>query len=133
MCIRDRADPLCQALYGSEEAGQYLMLFALLAPVLYCDAVTDAMTKGLGQQQACVRCNILTSALDLALLYWLLTLRTLPLVSSRASTAPEGITAGELGCRLTLTGGDLTMMVFSWAQLGYLLIVLSLIHILCIR
>lgn len=58
-----------------------------------------------------------------ALLYWLLTLRTLPLVSSRASTAPEGITAGELGCRLTLTGGDLTMMVFSWAQLGYLLIV----------
>lgn len=66
------ADPLCQALYGSEEAGQYLMLFALLTPILYCDAVTDAMTKGLGQQQACVRCNILTSALDLALLYWLL-------------------------------------------------------------
>ena len=58
-----------------------------------------------------------------ALLYWLLTLRTLPLVRSRASTAPEGITAGELGCRLTLTGGDLTMMVFSWAQLGYVLIV----------
>ena len=58
-----------------------------------------------------------------ALLYWLLTLRTLPLMPSRASTAPEGITAGELGCRLTLTGGDLTMMVFSWAQLGYLLIV----------
>ena len=58
----------------------------------------------------------------LALLYWLLFLRTLPLVRSRASTPPEGITAGELGCRLTLAGGDLTMMVFSWAQLGYLLI-----------
>ena len=57
-----------------------------------------------------------------ALLYWLLTLRTWPIHRSRASTAPEGITAGELGCRLTLTGGDLTMMVFSWAQLGYLLI-----------
>ncbi len=57
-----------------------------------------------------------------ALLYWLLTLRTWPIRRSRASTAPEGITAGELGCRLTLTGGDLTMMVFSWAQLGYLLI-----------
>ena len=57
-----------------------------------------------------------------ALLYWLLTRRTWPLHRSRASTAPEGITAGELGCRLTLTGGDLTMMVFSWAQLGYLLI-----------
>ena len=57
-----------------------------------------------------------------AILYWLLTLRTWPIRRSRASTAPEGITAGELGCRLTLTGGDLTMMVFSWAQLGYLLI-----------
>lgn len=57
-----------------------------------------------------------------ALLYWLLFLRTWPLVRSRTSTAPEGITAGELGCRLTLSGGDLTMMVFSWAQLGYLLI-----------
>lgn len=57
-----------------------------------------------------------------ALLYWLLTLRTWPIHHSRASTAPEGITAGELGCRLTLSGGDLTMMVFSWAQLGYLLI-----------
>ena len=58
----------------------------------------------------------------LALLYWLLFLRTGPLMRSRTSTAPEGITAGELGCRLTLAGGDLTMMVFSWAQLGYLLI-----------
>lgn len=58
----------------------------------------------------------------LALLYWLIFLRTLPLRRSRTSTAPEGITAGELGCRLTLSGGDLTMMVFSWAQLGYLLI-----------
>lgn len=58
----------------------------------------------------------------LALLYWLLFLRTAPLVRTRAATAPEGIAAGELGCRLTLAGGDLTMMVFSWAQLGYVLI-----------
>ena len=58
----------------------------------------------------------------IALVYWILFLRTFPLKRVRASTAPEGITAGELGCRLTLCGGDLTMMVFSWAQLGYLLI-----------
>ena len=61
----------------------------------------------------------------LALLYWFLTLRTWPLIRIRTSTAPEGITAGELGCRLTLAGGDLTMMVFTWAQLGYLLISLD--------
>ena len=58
----------------------------------------------------------------LALLYWILTLRTWPIKRIRTSTAPEGITAGELGCRLTLSGGDLTMMVFSWAQLGYITI-----------
>lgn len=57
-----------------------------------------------------------------ALLYWLLFLRCLPILPIRATIPPEGITAGELGCRLTLSGGDLTMMVFSWAQLGYLLI-----------
>ncbi len=56
----------------------------------------------------------------LAMAYWLLTLRTWPIIRSQATTPPEGITAGELGCRLTLSGGDLTMMVFSWAQLGYL-------------
>lgn len=58
----------------------------------------------------------------LALLYWLLRLRTLPIHRVDATTSPEGVTAGELGCRLTLCGGDLTMMVFTWAQLGYLII-----------
>ena len=61
----------------------------------------------------------------LALLYWILTLRTWPIFRMQTTTAPEGITAGELGCRLTLAGGDLTMMVFSWAQLGYLYISLD--------
>ena len=58
----------------------------------------------------------------LALVYWIIFLRTWPLIRVASSTAPEGITAGELGCRLTLAGGDLTSMVFTWAQLGYLLI-----------
>ncbi len=61
----------------------------------------------------------------LALLYWILTLRTWPIFRMQTTTPPEGITAGELGCRLTLSGGDLTMMVFSWAQLGYLYISLE--------
>ena len=61
----------------------------------------------------------------LALLYWILTLRTWPIFRMQTTTPPEGITAGELGCRLTLSGGDLTMMVFSWAQLGYLYIALD--------
>lgn len=60
--------------------------------------------------------------LGVALVYWLLFLRTLPPPRVAANHPPEGLTAGELGCRLTLQGGDLTMLVLSWAQLGYLLI-----------
>lgn len=66
------APELCQALYGSAQAGQYLRWFAPLGPMLYCDAITDAMTKGLGQQRACVRYNILTNSMDVALLFLLL-------------------------------------------------------------
>ena len=66
------AGALCDALYGNQEAGKFLRLYALLVPMLYCDAITDAMTKGLGQQKVCVRYNILTSAMDVAFLYILL-------------------------------------------------------------
>ncbi len=66
------ADDLCFALFGSADAGKYLRWYALLAPMLYCDAITDAMTKGLGQQKICVRNNIITSALDVLGLYILL-------------------------------------------------------------
>lgn len=66
------ARPLCQRLYGIPEAGDALRLYAPLIPMLYCDAITDAMTKGLGQQKICVRYNILTSALDVLFLYLLL-------------------------------------------------------------
>lgn len=66
------AEPLCQKLYGSAEAGKYLKWFAPLSVMLYCDAVTDAMIKGLGEQKASVRYNILTNTMDVTLLYVLL-------------------------------------------------------------
>ena len=66
------SEDLCLQLYSNAEAGHFLQLYALLAPMLYCDAITDAMTKGLGQQKVCVRYNILTSALDVIFLYFLL-------------------------------------------------------------
>lgn len=66
------AGALTDWLYQNREAGQYLRLYALLIPMLYCDAITDAMTKGLGQQTACVRYNILTSAMDVVFLFLLL-------------------------------------------------------------
>ena len=66
------AESLCQKLYGSTDAGFWLRQYALLIPMLYCDAITDAMTKGLGQQKACVRYNITTSAMDVVFLFLLL-------------------------------------------------------------
>lgn len=55
----------------------------------------------------------------LALLYWLLFLRFLPPKRKLSPTIPEGITAGQLGAVLTLGKADLSLMVLSWAQLGY--------------
>ena len=66
------AEPLCARLYSEPEAGKALRLYALLIPMLYCDAITDAMIKGLGQQKASVRYNILTSAMDVLFLFILL-------------------------------------------------------------
>lgn len=66
------AAPLGQRIYGSAEAGQYLRIFAPMVLMLYLDAITDGMLKGLLQQLSCVRYNTLTSGLDVALLFLLL-------------------------------------------------------------
>lgn len=57
----------------------------------------------------------------LALLYWLLTLRAFPR-RSRCTEVPQGVTAGQVGSIVGSSGMDLTLTVFTWAQLGYILI-----------
>ena len=56
----------------------------------------------------------------LAALYWLIFLRCRLPRKVKTTAAPEGINAGQLGSVLHMRGADLTLMVFSWAQLGYL-------------
>ena len=68
------AKPLCLLIYRNDRAGQYLRWFSLLAPMLYCDAIIDAINKGLGKQKICVRINIFTSVLDVVGLFVLLPL-----------------------------------------------------------
>lgn len=58
----------------------------------------------------------------LAVVYWAVFLRSAPFIARRSTVPPDGYTAGELSGLLTGYGSDLTMMVFSWAQLGYILI-----------
>lgn len=66
------AEPLFQRLYHSTDAAGFLKAYSLLIPMLYTDILTDAMTKGLGQQKICVFYNILTSFLDVLFLFFLL-------------------------------------------------------------
>lgn len=58
----------------------------------------------------------------LGLLYWLFKLRCKPLRPQKTDLPPAGFGPGEMGSLLTFHGADLTMMVFGWAQLGYILI-----------
>ena len=91
----------------------------LLAPEeLFTQAVTSVFKVGPYWTAA----GILTA---LALLYWLLTLRAMPLHRIRCAAPPEGVSAGELGSRLVHGGADLTMMVLTWAQLGYLVLTMD--------
>lgn len=55
-------------------------------------------------------------------LYSILFLRSGRIRSSRCTVPPAGLTAGQMGGVLTGQGADLTMMVLTWAQLGYILI-----------
>ncbi len=63
----------------------------------------------------------------LAFLYWRISMGGLPKIwrLRKSPSPPEGITAGDLGCCLQGGGTDFTMMVVSWAQLGYLRIQLE--------
>ena len=62
----------------------------------------------------------MAAAAGLALLYWLLFLPSRPVYSFHLNSVPDGIHAGEVASWLAMEGADLTMMVFHWAQLGYL-------------
>ena len=58
-----------------------------------------------------------------ALLYWLIFLWNLPvLLPKRQDVPPDGYSAGHMGVVAAGQGVDLSMLVFSWAQLGYVTI-----------
>ena len=59
-------------IYDSLEAGQYMRIFAPLIPVMYMDMLTDGMLKGLGEQVATMRYNIIDSLCSVILVYLLL-------------------------------------------------------------
>lgn len=66
------AGPLGRILYQNEAVSANLRLYAPLVPVLYMDAIVDSICKGLGQQSANARYNLMTSLLDVVILWWFL-------------------------------------------------------------
>ncbi len=66
------SDILGELLYQEPQVGGLLRLYAPFVPMLYMDALVDAMCKGLGQQNANARYNTLTSFLDVVFLWVLL-------------------------------------------------------------
>lgn len=69
----------------------------------------------------------------LALAYWVIFLRC-PIPWKKHSTCPpQGCNAGQAGTLLFLQGCDLSMMVLSWAQLGYLHLRYSMDRVLLIK
>ena len=65
-------DTLGQVFFQSREAGMNIRIYAPLILILYCDAITDGILKGLSQQIHSVRYNTITSFLDVLLIVLLL-------------------------------------------------------------
>lgn len=84
--------------------------------------VTDEMFPGIssGKTDTGVLSWAMAACATAAVLYWLIFLRCRPLRRIGTTTPPEGVSAGEVGSFLTGCGADLSLMVVSWAQLGYL-------------
>ena len=66
------AQELGQVIYpGTPGVGPYIRILALLMPIMFLDAITDGMLKGLGQQVYSMGVNIADSLLSV-LLVWIL-------------------------------------------------------------
>ena len=68
---------------------------------------------------------VMTILIFLSVLYYALTLMPKFPGRARRTTPPDDIHAGDVGTCLTGCGTDLTMLLLSWAQRGYLLIELD--------
>ncbi|MBO5892591.1 MAG: DUF2207 domain-containing protein [Oscillospiraceae bacterium] len=79
----------------------------------------QSFAKRLSLDYAVVGMGLCSLAL---LLYWFLTMRCGPVRHARRTHPPAGLTAGEMGLCLTDRGVDFTLMVISWAQMGYILL-----------
>lgn len=66
------AIPVGRVLFGSEDAGRFILYLAPVVPVMFLDHIADAALKGIGEQVAVMWINIADSALTVLLILCLL-------------------------------------------------------------
>ncbi|MBR2731949.1 MAG: oligosaccharide flippase family protein [Clostridia bacterium] len=71
-CVAAAAPLISGLIYGTPEIVVYLRILAPLIPLMYMDNVTDGMLKGLDEQVASMRYNVIDSALCVVLVRFLL-------------------------------------------------------------
>ena len=120
----DIAKDLSYSISGGNIAGRtWVALKDHETLTMYMDVTEEMFPQTRVELPAMDKVTILIGiCVGAALLYWFLMLRNFLPLRSYPAVAPEGFGAGQMGSILTMSGTDLCMMVFSWAQLGYLTI-----------
>ena len=120
----DIAKDLSYSISGGNIAGRaWVSLKDHETLTMYMDATEEMFPQTRAELPAMDKVTILIGiCVGAALLYWFLVLRNFIPIREYPAVAPEGFGAGQIGSILTMSGTDLGLMVFSWAQLGYLTI-----------
>jgi len=64
--------PLGRLLFGSDDAGRFILYLSWIVPIMFLDHITDAALKGIGEQVAVMWINIADSSLTVCLILLLL-------------------------------------------------------------
>lgn len=113
----DGAMVSCRALKGLKDQ-ETLTMSLHVDPKMFPDAPLE-LTDAAFDDIMMIICAVL------ALLYWIIFMRCMPIRRKVGPIPPEGFGAGEMGSVLLQKPADLHLMVFSWARLGYILIQLD--------
>lgn len=134
-------DPVFSSAYHQEEIARYLDISVSGAKIqgttksALKDHETLTMTMAVNETmfpQTAATERVLgimdiaiVAVVALAVVYYAVLLRPRKFKHQSRATAPDGITAGDIGLWMTGGGVDLSMLVVTWAQLGYLRIQLD--------
>ena len=120
----DIAKDLSFSISGGNIAGRaWVSLKDHETLTMYLDTTEEMFPQTRAELPAMDKVTILIGiCVGAALLYWFLVLRNFLAIRDYPAVAPEGFGAGQMGSILTMSGTDLCLMIFSWAQLGYLTI-----------